>query len=56
MKKGCYYSMFDTALRAAVQMAFSHYEVDYKNKRAAEIFDKVVKEVKEGKNLIENLV
>ena len=51
MRKGTSYESLEESIRIALQAALSFYEIDVTNSFFREILDRVVKDVKEGKQI-----
>ena len=52
MRKGSSYEALELGIRGALQGVMNYYEVDVTNNFFVEILDEVVKEIKEGKNIM----
>ena len=52
MRRGSSYKTLDLAVRVQLQSIMDYYEVDVTNSFFIDILDKVVKEIKEGKQIV----
>ena len=51
MRRGCNYEGLEKGLRMTIQAAMNYYDVDPTNNFLREILDRIVKDVKEGKQV-----